>query len=616
MSVSPVNEPKGAKLAVFKLLAIAIPVLLLVILEVGLRAFNYGHNTSVFVPYPADDRFLQVNYYAAEKFFSDTINATHGSSEIFAVNKSAETVRIFVLGESTTIGYPYFHNGSFHRWLQFRLMKQYPGKNFEVVNLAMTALNSYAVRDFGKQLIRYEPDAVLIYTGHNEYYGAEGVGSTSFTGSNLVLNRLIIALREFKTVQLLNHIVGFFKSSRKNIDTRENLMKRMAANQQIQINSKTYQAGINQFTANMDDLCAELNKNHIPVFFCTVVSNQKDLPPFISSGTGSSSAAFHYKRGQLEYQRGEFETAKQEFIQAKELDELRFRAPEAINTAITTICKKYPFVHQVDVKDIFEKNSPHGIVGNETILEHVHPNLYGYALMSEAFYQKMNEVKLIRDSGDFKVPLDVLMKDMPIMALDSLAGYDQITLLKRGWPFSQPIPVGFPMLKSLSDSLAYTMTSGLQWKDAMGALYERVLAQKDKQQQLKIMEALSLEYPQSAQFCGLAASLNAELKNFENAAMYYRQLNRINLDSRLVARAIKLYVRADKINYALNTVADLPPAQRTQVSEILTSIHADRLTLALHPADAEAKKRLNTNEHKLGIADDLVDKEHSKAGKK
>lgn len=478
----------------------------------------------------------------------------------------------------------------------------------------MTALNSYAVRDFGKQLVKYEPDAILIYTGHNEYYGAEGVGSTSFTGSNLFLNRLIIGLREFKTVQLLNHIVGFFKSSNKKIDTRENLMKRMAASQQIPINSKTYQAGIDQFAANMDDLCAELNKNHIPVFFSTVVSNQKDQPPFISSGTGNSSADFHYKQGQLKYQRGEFEAAKQEFIQAKELDELRFRAPEAINTAITTICKKYPFVHQVDVKDIFEKNSPHSIVGNETILEHVHPNLYGYALMSEAFYQKINEIKLIRDTNDFKTSFNELLKDMPITALDSMAGYDQITLLKRGWPFSQPLPIGFPELTSLSDSLAYAMTSGLQWKDAMGALYERALAQKDKPQQLKIMEALSLEYPQSAQFCGLAATLNAELENFENAAMYYRKLNRINPDSRLVARAIKFYVRADKINQALGAVADLPPAQQTQVSAILNSIHTDRLTLVLHPADAEARKRLDINERKLGITDDIKNKMSVKVG--
>jgi Tfp pilus assembly protein PilF len=38
--------------------------------------------------------------------------APTGNSEPFKKIKDENTCRIFVLGESTTIGYPYFHNGS------------------------------------------------------------------------------------------------------------------------------------------------------------------------------------------------------------------------------------------------------------------------------------------------------------------------------------------------------------------------------------------------------------------------------------------------------------------------------------------------------------------------
>jgi len=165
------NSLKGKKLLLFKMLAILFPFVLLFLLEVALRIFNYGHNTALFVKYPKDDRFMQMNYFASDKFFSDTINATKGNSELFAINKASNTFRIFILGESTTIGYPYFHNGSFHRWLQYRLEQMYPDKNFEIINLSLTAVNSYTVLDFGKQLAQYKPDAVLIYTGHNEYSG-------------------------------------------------------------------------------------------------------------------------------------------------------------------------------------------------------------------------------------------------------------------------------------------------------------------------------------------------------------------------------------------------------------------------------------------------------------
>ena len=98
--------------------------------------------------------------------------------------KDDSTLRIFVLGESTTIGYPFFHNGSFHRWLQYRLMHTFPDRQFEIINLSLTAVNSYTVLGFAKELIRYKPDAVLIYTGHNEFYGTLGVGSSSRIGSS------------------------------------------------------------------------------------------------------------------------------------------------------------------------------------------------------------------------------------------------------------------------------------------------------------------------------------------------------------------------------------------------------------------------------------------------
>ena len=123
------------------------------------------------------------------------------------------------------------------------------------------AVNSYTVLDFGKQLAQYHPDAVLIYTGHNEYYGALGVGSTSYIGSNRFLVQTLLKLRTLKVVQLFNNCIkkvsAMFASH--NMADRETLMQRMAARQHINLNSADYQAGINQYDANMTELCHLLN---------------------------------------------------------------------------------------------------------------------------------------------------------------------------------------------------------------------------------------------------------------------------------------------------------------------------------------------------------------------
>ena len=117
------NSTKGKDLLLFRALAILLPFVLLLFLEAGLRIFNYGHNMALFIKHPEHDRFIQKNYYASDKFFSDKINAPKLNSELFAASKAPDPFRIFVQGKSTTIGCPYFHNGSFYRWLQYRWSK-------------------------------------------------------------------------------------------------------------------------------------------------------------------------------------------------------------------------------------------------------------------------------------------------------------------------------------------------------------------------------------------------------------------------------------------------------------------------------------------------------------
>jgi hypothetical protein len=105
------NTMGKKRLALFKILALLFPLLLLVLLEGGLRLFGYGHNLSLFAEDPKHEGYLVMNQFASQKYFSQQQNATIGNYERFRKQKTAGTFRIFVLGESTTIGYPYMHNG-------------------------------------------------------------------------------------------------------------------------------------------------------------------------------------------------------------------------------------------------------------------------------------------------------------------------------------------------------------------------------------------------------------------------------------------------------------------------------------------------------------------------
>ena len=596
------DQPKGKKLLLFKALAFLTPVVLLLFLEVTLRMFGYGDNTDLFVKYPPDERYMVMNFDASAKFFTDTADATKGNQELFAINKSPNTVRIFVLGESTTIGFPFRPNGSFHRWLQYRLMHMYPDKNFEVINLSLTAVNSYTVLDFGKQLYKYQPDAVLIYTGHNEYYGALGVGSTTYVGSNRFLVQTLMELRTFKTVQLVNNciktITGLF--AKKPTGDRNSLMQDMAARQHIAYQSADYRAGINQFDKNMTELCSALNDQKIPVFLSTVVSNEKDLKPFVSDGTGPGSATWYYKAGQAAYVQASYDTAKADFDRARELDELRFRAPEAINTSIKRIAAQFPFVHLVDTKRTFEQYSPHGITGSETIMEHVHPNLLGYAIMSEAFYQAIQRQQLIGAKPERELSFDELRREMPITGLDSLNGLYQTMMLKTGWPFNQPIPKQFKVVNTIEGTLATKVALGhLGWTNAMGELYRYQQKQGNNPAALKVAEAMVLQYPQSENFYEYAGSLNNVLKNYAQAAFYYRKLFMLNNKPEIAELAYRLYLKADEPESALKLLPYVPSAEKDKAA--LTQVISDRTLLQHDAANGVIRQRIAAGCKELGI---------------
>src|ERR1039457_5603698 len=172
LAISSHKRSSKKRVVLYKVITILVPFLILILLEFALRIFHYGHDLSLFMECPGNKNFLVLNPDASKRYFNDPALAPTGNTELFKKIKDKNTCRIFILGESTTIGYPYFHNGSFHRWLQYRLMQTFPDRQFEIINLSITAVNSYTVLGFAKELITYKPDAVLIYSGHTDFYAS------------------------------------------------------------------------------------------------------------------------------------------------------------------------------------------------------------------------------------------------------------------------------------------------------------------------------------------------------------------------------------------------------------------------------------------------------------
>ncbi|MEM6842448.1 MAG: SGNH/GDSL hydrolase family protein [Bacteroidota bacterium] len=535
----------------FKAIAVALPFVLLLLLEGILRLAGYGQSYPLFVASEDYADHWVMNLQVSEKYFLEQANATVGYQEAFPMEKDSNAFRIFVLGASTAVGYPYLYNGSFHRWLQYRLNRTFPDKNIEIINLALTAVNSYTVLDFAQQLIDYEPDAVLIYAGHNEYYGALGVGSTTTISSNPTLVRLALELREYRIVQLITSALNLFKPSVLEPDLQENLMKRMTAEQAIAYNSDLYQKGIQQYQENMTAALSFLSEQGISTFVSTLVSNKKDLPPFISDSTLEKSAQDYYELGKTAYNQQDFALAKQHFVQAKELDQLRFRAPEAMNDIIRQLAEQLSEVYLVDAQERLQAFVPNGIIGQEVLLEHVHPNLLGYSLLADAFYQTLRAEDMISEDWQQASTWQQAHHEMPITEVDSLKGSYEVMILKEGWPFYQPITDLDTTNRSLPEAIAGALAvQQISWQEAMERLYQYYYQNQSYEEALRVAEAVTLERPQEPQFFTKAAGLALELDRIQKADYLFQRALRLESSVPLARKIAINFIKADALEAA------------------------------------------------------------------
>jgi len=330
-------------------------------------------------------------------------------------------------------------------------------------------------------------------------------------------------------------------------------MKRLAAQQEIPLNSALYHRGVEQFKNNMEDVCKILSEKGIPVFVSNLVSNEKDLKPFISSKTDSiSSAGYHHGLAEKAYSNNDYTTAKHEFVQAKELDMLRFRAPEALNTVIEGLPQRFPEVYVVDTRKEFEDHSPQGIIGSETILEHVHPNIYGYSLMSEAFYQSIKLHGLIAPGKGTEMPLEQLQREMPITKVDSLKGAFEIRMLKENWPFNQPKTVDFNRPGSYEEEQALLLLyEKINWITSMGKQMDHYLKRHDQINARKVAEATVLQFPNVVEWQFYAGKVCMEQQQNEKAKVYLLHAFKLSRAPETAHRLAILFLKDDLPEKAL-----------------------------------------------------------------
>lgn len=570
---------------VFWAIALALPILFFVVLELGLRAAGYGQSIPLFMENPNAKGYMLPTPDVVKRYFHDHKLAPNVTIEtnFFKKDKPENGLRFFVQGGSTAAGFPYGYATSIAGMLDYRLKQTFPEREVEVVNTALSAVNSYTLLDFVDEIIEQKPDAILIYAGHNEYLGILGVGSAYTAANSHAATLMYIKLKELRIFQLLQDVYSQFFTSELHSapsDKSRTMMAKVAKHKNIPTDSALFEQGAKQFAQNMKMVLAKYQAAGIPVFISTIASNLSHQQPFSSGPVPpelttlmnqspenlnpqelaelesyvkeTPTASVHFKLAQSYLSQGQLDQAKQHFTLAKEHDLLRFRAPEVQNQTIRQLAQQSG-VYLVDGLADLEQVARNKIIGETLMIEHLHPTVKGYAVIADSFYQALDESGVL---GKFpnKISRFSAHQELPIFAAERYWGEAKIAGLMADYPFTDtPQKPVFKPIQNWSDKLGFAAyKKQASWLQIAQASLQYAQQQGDVLTQIKAVKLLSDAIPNDVNLAYQAGTSLIQLGRPIEAPRYLKRVLQQNANHTNAMLALAhAYVQQQKLAKAL-----------------------------------------------------------------
>lgn len=432
----PAPPLSARKLWCFRLIAlIGVPLLLVCLLESSLRLAGFGYPTAFLLKSSnhSVNTFVQNDQFGW-RFFGPRLAR---SPEAISIprQKPTDTIRIFVFGESAAYGDPQPRFG-LPRMLDAVLGMRHPDRKFEVVNAAMTGINSHVILPLARDCEQAHADVWVIYMGNNEVVGPYGAGTVfGSRAAPLPLIRASVALEGTRVGQLLEELRGAARSAGSGSGEWEGM--RMFVNFKLAAEDAHLGAVYENFQRNLKDIIAAGQNSGAKIVLSTVGVNLKDCAPFASlhrpgfSGTQSnewqrlfaegckaqesgnlaqatadfdqaeqldnSFAELRFRHGQCVLALNNVSAAQKEFVAARDLDALRFRCDSRLNEIIREEARDN--VRLADGERALAEASSNGIPGADLFYEHVHLTFEGNYVLARAIAESIEQVMTLSQAA-------------------------------------------------------------------------------------------------------------------------------------------------------------------------------------------------------------------------
>lgn len=423
----------GWKLWFFRCSALILaPAVFFGLLELVLRLVGFGYPTAFLLPDAHDGQktFIQNNRFGW-RFFGPQMARQPYPISISKTN-ATDTVRIFVFGESAAKGEPQPAFG-LPRMLQTILSLRHPGARFEVVNAAMTAINSHAILPIARDCSHAKGDIWVVYMGNNEVVGPFGAGTVFGQQTPpLPVIRAMLALKATRIGQSLDSALATLQAPPPEKSEWHGMQ--MFLNQQVRADDPRMAAVYQHFGRNLADIIRAGQRSGAGIVVSTVAVNLRDCAPFASAHRAGLSEAdranwnhlyqlgiqaqdagnqleaaqrfqeaaridadfaeLRFRQGVCALASAQAREARGHFQAACDLDTLRFRCDSRLNelTRQAATKREGERVLLADAERVFAEKSPEGLPGGELFYEHVHPTFQGNYLLAKTLAEQVERL--------------------------------------------------------------------------------------------------------------------------------------------------------------------------------------------------------------------------------
>ena len=300
-----------------------------------------------------------------------------------------------------------------------------------------------------REVLDYQPDMFILYTGHNEFledrtYGPIKRTPTWIARSHVWLSRCALTMLSDPCRFASDKNRGNVCADRPQLPAEVDALLDYRGGLSDYHRDDTWRSGtIAHFEFNLRRMVALAHEHGVPIILVNPVSNLKDTPPFKFAHRGDitgdeqkrfeqlwdeakregisvneriallrqaiaiddAHAGVHFHLGKCYLNQQQLDLAKDELTAAKDEDICPLRILTPMQKIIKRVARDTG-TPLIDAQLLFEQLTRDGITGNEWLVDHVHPSMRGHQRLASALFDELVRQDLAHPTSGWELRRD------------------------------------------------------------------------------------------------------------------------------------------------------------------------------------------------------------------